>query len=176
MSLLIVCILVFILPRIEVVVHYQRTYSWFLNIFLEFFLNFLILIVTHLFSFRFWWSAEMRRDISYVQTWKLHALPFELTLFPVFLLFQGKPSLHSVEAWVLMPARWWSPLPPRPPCLTRSGTSIASMRTTRSISGRGTCPLTSDRTSTWWSRGRGSPRYCRALWVPLMGREKERVL
>lgn len=122
-------------------------------------------------------SAEMRKDISSVQTWKLHALPSsELTLFPVFHLFQGQPSIPSVEAWVLMPARWWSLLLPQPRCLTRSGTSIASTRMTPSISGRETCPLTSDRTSTWWSRGRGSPRYCRALWVPLMGRKKERVL
>lgn len=157
--------------------HYQRTYSWFLNILLEFFLNFLIVICTHLFLFHFRWSTEMRRDISCPQTWKLRALPsFKVTLFPVLLLFQGKPSLHSVEAWVLMPARWWSLLLPQPRCLTKSGISIASMRMTPSISGRETCPLTWDRTSTWWSRGRGSPRYCRALWVPSMGSKKERVL
>lgn len=92
-----------------------------------------------------------------------------LIILPYFYLFQVKPTIRRVEAWVLMPVRWWSLLLPRPRCLTKSGTLIASMRMTQSIFGREICLLTWDRTSTWWSKGRGSLRYCRALWVGLRG-------
>lgn len=88
----------------------------------------------------------------------------------------GEAHQASVAAWVLMPVRWWSLLLPPPQCLTKSGTSIASMRMTQSIFGRETCLLTCDRTSIWWSRERGSLRYCRALWVGLKGGWKQKIV
>lgn len=43
------------------------------------------------------------------------------------------------------------------------------MKMTLTTSVKETCLLTLGKTSTWWNKGRESPRYCRVLWVGLKG-------
>lgn len=75
----------------------------------------------------------------------------------------------QIEAWVLRPARGWSQPLHLPASLTKRDILTASMKMTLTTSVKETCLLTLGKTSTWWNKGRESPRYCRVLWVGLKG-------
>ncbi len=80
---------------------------------------------------------------------------------------RGRVGGRAASTWV----RWrWGRLRGLLPCpcrttTPRSATSTAWTRVTLSTSAAGTCRRTWGRTSTWWSRRRGSPRSCRVQYV-----------